>query len=180
MYNIQFVGSVIFLSACINVPVIIIVLYNEHVPTQSDLHANGLNYVRINGSGSFQDGRVECYPESPYIEPALNPGTGVEAKDVMISSEPDIKAQVFMPKITRPKEKLPLVLHYHVVPVDYRLAPENLLPIFYEDSWASMQWVAAHFDGEGLEPWGQPKSKSKITHLVFYTTSDVDMLGADY
>ncbi|KAK3002822.1 hypothetical protein RJ639_018777 [Escallonia herrerae] len=43
-----------------------------------------------------------------------------------------------------------------------------------------MQWVAAHFGGEGPEPWGQPKSKSKITHLVFYTTSDVDMLGADY
>ncbi|KAK3013621.1 hypothetical protein RJ639_009324 [Escallonia herrerae] len=67
-----------------------------------------------------------------------------------------------------------------VVSVDYRLAPENPLPIPYEDSWASMQWVAAHFGGEGPEPWGQPKFKSKITHLVFYTTFDVDMPGADY
>ncbi|KAK3031261.1 hypothetical protein RJ639_035561 [Escallonia herrerae] len=125
----------------------------------------------------YKDGRVERYPESPYIEPALVPGTGVEAKDVVILLEPSIKARVFMPRITGPEEKLPLVI---VVSVDYRLAPENLLPIPYEDSWASMQWVAAHFGGEGPEPWGQPKSKSKITHLVFYTTSDVDMLGVDY
>ncbi|KAK3043374.1 hypothetical protein RJ639_002676 [Escallonia herrerae] len=128
----------------------------------------------------YKDGRVERYSESPYIEPALDPGTGVEAKDVVISSEPSIKARVFMPRITGLEEKLPLVLHYHVVSVDYRLAPENPLPIPYEDSWASMQWVAAHFGGEGPEPWGQPKSKSNITHLVFYTTFDVDMLGADY
>ncbi|KAK3002823.1 hypothetical protein RJ639_018778 [Escallonia herrerae] len=115
------------------------------------------------------DGRVERFPKSPYIEPALDPGTGVGAKDVVISLEPSIKARVFMPRRKAPSSS-PLP----------RLAPENPLPIPYENSWASMQWVAAHFSGEGPEPWGQPKSKSKITHLVFYTTSDVDMLGADY
>ncbi|KAK2999356.1 hypothetical protein RJ639_023990 [Escallonia herrerae] len=125
----------------------------------------------------YKNGHVERYPESPYIEPALDPGTGVEAKDVVISSEPSIKARVFMPRITGPEEKLPLVI---VVSVDYRLALENPLPIPYEDSCASMQWVTAHFGGEGPKPWGQPKSKSKITHLVFYTTSDVDMLDTDY
>ncbi|KAK3039325.1 hypothetical protein RJ639_028725 [Escallonia herrerae] len=150
----------------------------------------------------YKDGHVERYPESPYIEPALDPGTGVEAKDVVISSEPSIKARVFMPRITGPEEKLPLwsllcritlqrrnpqlltsfvsLARVIVVSVNYKLAPENPLPIPYEDSWASMQWVAAHFGGEGPEPWGQPKSKSKITHLVYYTTFDVDMLGTDY
>ncbi|KAK3043373.1 hypothetical protein RJ639_002675 [Escallonia herrerae] len=71
-----------------------------------------------------------------------------------------------MPRITGPEEKLPLVLHYHGGAF-YVRSPFNA-------------WVAAHFGGEGPEPWGQPKSKSNITHLVFYTTFDVDMLGADY
>ncbi|KAK3002824.1 hypothetical protein RJ639_018779 [Escallonia herrerae] len=62
---------------------------------------------------NIPDGRVERYPESPYIEPALDPGTGVEGKDVVISSEPNIEARVFMPRITSPEKKLPLVLHYH-------------------------------------------------------------------
>ncbi|KAK3036119.1 hypothetical protein RJ639_031700 [Escallonia herrerae] len=133
----------------------------------------------------YKNGRVERYPESPYIEPALDPGTGIKAKNVMISSKPSIKARVFMPRITGPKKKLPWFSITTVEPSmsdhpSTPLALENLLPIPYEDSWASMQWVAAHFGGEGPEPWGQPKSKSKITHLVFYTTSDVDMLGADY
>ncbi|KAK3038732.1 hypothetical protein RJ639_028339 [Escallonia herrerae] len=84
----------------------------------------------------YKDGRVECYPESPYIIPSLDPGTGIEAKDILISSEPSIKARVFMLRITGPENKLPLVI---VVSVDYRLTPENPLPIPYEDSWASMQ-----------------------------------------
>ncbi|KAK3012006.1 hypothetical protein RJ639_011264 [Escallonia herrerae] len=62
----------------------------------------------------YKDGRVERYPESPYIEPALDPGTGVEAKDVVISSEPSIKARVFMPRITSPEEKLPLA-EMHII-----------------------------------------------------------------
>ncbi|KAK3000440.1 hypothetical protein RJ639_021693 [Escallonia herrerae] len=126
----------------------------------------------------YKDGRIERYLESPYIKPALDLETGVEANDVVILPEPSIKARVFMPRITGPKEKLPWFSITTVEPS--MLAPENPLPIPYEDSWASMKWVAAHFGGEGPEPWGQPKSKSKITHLVFYTTSDVDMLSADY
>ncbi|KAK3025609.1 hypothetical protein RJ639_042107 [Escallonia herrerae] len=129
----------------------------------------------------YKDGRIERYPASPYVEPELDPTTGVGSKDVVISSEPSIKARVFIPRINEPDEKLLLVLHCHggafcvgspfnavthnfltsfvsqiraiVVSVDYRLAPENPLPIPYEDSWASMQWVAAHFGGEGPEPW---------------------------
>ncbi|KAF9602779.1 hypothetical protein IFM89_030935 [Coptis chinensis] len=40
-----------------------------------------------------------------------------------------------------------------VVSVDYRLAPEYPLPIAYEDSWATLKWVASHSSGQESETW---------------------------
>ncbi|KAG6742117.1 hypothetical protein POTOM_055405 [Populus tomentosa] len=34
-----------------------------------------------------------------------------------------------------------------------RLAPEHQLPIAYDDSWAGLQWIAKHSNGNGPEPW---------------------------
>ncbi|GFP91127.1 probable carboxylesterase 1 [Phtheirospermum japonicum] len=39
------------------------------------------------------------------------------------------------------------------VSVNYRLAPENPLPIAYQDSWLALKWSFSHYKGNGTEPW---------------------------
>ncbi|OVA10450.1 Origin recognition complex [Macleaya cordata] len=39
------------------------------------------------------------------------------------------------------------------VSVDYRRAPEHHLPVAHEDSWAALQWVLSHSNGQGPETW---------------------------
>ncbi|KAK0577194.1 hypothetical protein LWI29_029360 [Acer saccharum] len=43
-----------------------------------------------------------------------------------------------------------------VVSVNYRKAPEHLIPAAYEDSWAALQWVASHSSNDGCG--GGPES----------------------
>ncbi|KAJ6310558.1 hypothetical protein OIU76_015308 [Salix suchowensis] len=40
-----------------------------------------------------------------------------------------------------------------VVSVEYGLFPARPIPACYEDSWAVLQWVASHVDGNGHDPW---------------------------
>ncbi|KAK9992560.1 hypothetical protein SO802_027545 [Lithocarpus litseifolius] len=132
----------------------------------------------------YKDGSVERYLGSPIVPPSHeDQETGVSSKDITISENPIISARLYLPKLTQPNQKLPILVYFHggafivesafssdhhrylndlvsqgqvvAVSVEYRLAPEHSLPIAYEDSWAAFQWVASHSINNYAykEPW---------------------------
>ncbi|EEF30976.1 probable carboxylesterase 5 [Ricinus communis] len=132
----------------------------------------------------YKDGRVEmCLPDwaTKTIPPSIDPVTGVQSKDVTISTEPLVSVRIFLPKLKNLDEKLALLFYVHgggfsmmsafqpdyhnfcsavaaeanviVVSVEYGLFPARPIPACYDDSWAALQWVASHVNRNGPEKW---------------------------
>ncbi|XP_031260320.1 2-hydroxyisoflavanone dehydratase-like [Pistacia vera] len=129
----------------------------------------------------YKDGRIEKFRSTEKIPPSDDPVTGVRIKDVEISSQPAVSARIFLPKIRDSTRKFPVLYHVHgggfcfesafspihskyltlltaeadviTVSVEYGLFPDRPIPACYEDSWAGLQWVAGHVNGNGPESW---------------------------
>ncbi|KAK8518823.1 hypothetical protein V6N13_017909 [Hibiscus sabdariffa] len=127
----------------------------------------------------YKDGRIERLLGTEIVPPGFDPKTNVESKDVVYSQETAQIVRIYIPP--NAAGKLPLLVYFHggafciesassptyhnylnalvaeanivTVSVDYRLAPEHLLPAAYDDSWDAAKWVASHFGGNGPEEW---------------------------
>ncbi|PIA46442.1 hypothetical protein AQUCO_01500171v1 [Aquilegia coerulea] len=129
-------------------------------------------FVRV-----YKDGHTERIHKTEFIPPSFDPSTGVSSKDVVINPETGLSARLYLPKVEKDSQnKFPLLIYIHgggfciesafsptyhkylnslvaeanvvAVSVEYRKAPEHSLPIAYDDSWASLQWVTFQSNDE--------------------------------
>ncbi|KAI6677909.1 hypothetical protein NL676_038705 [Syzygium grande] len=130
----------------------------------------------------YKDGRVERLMGTATVPPSLDEKTGVQSKDVVISSDSTVSARLYIPKAAVGSlQRLPVLVYFHgggfivetawsplyhnylnalvaeaniiAISVDFRRAPEHPLPAAYNDSWTALKWVASHFAGNGPEEW---------------------------
>ncbi|KAK6159354.1 hypothetical protein DH2020_006668 [Rehmannia glutinosa] len=129
----------------------------------------------------YKNGTVERLFGTNIVPSSFDPTAKVLSKDIKISPKLNVSARIYLPK--NANCKLPLLVYFHggafftesafsptyhsylnslvakanivAVSVNYRLAPENPLPIGYQDSWLALKWVFSHAKGKigNYEAW---------------------------
>ncbi|KAL0334841.1 UNVERIFIED_CONTAM: 2-hydroxyisoflavanone dehydratase [Sesamum radiatum] len=129
----------------------------------------------------YTNGTIQRFIGTSVAPPFTDPVTGVRSKDIVIDPKVNVTARLYLPGNAIPGKRIPLLVYFHggafftesaasppyhrhlnsvvgranvvAVSVNYRLAPENPLPVCYEDSWLALKWVFSHLKGYGKEPW---------------------------
>ncbi|XP_015885876.3 probable carboxylesterase 17 [Ziziphus jujuba] len=135
----------------------------------------------------FSDGSVKRFAPQ-VVDASEESSKGYRFKDVVIDPSKPITGRIFLPDTPRSTTQLlPLVVYFHgggfcfgsttwagyhyflgdfsvasqsiVVSVDYRLAPENRLPVAYEDCYSSLEWLSHQVS---TEPWLSGADLSRV------------------
>ncbi|KAG6740345.1 hypothetical protein POTOM_055792 [Populus tomentosa] len=135
----------------------------------------------------FSDGSVKRFASEAVPDSAESYSDGFKFKDVVIDSSKPITARLFVPDTHGSVSQLPVVVYFHgggfcicsttwlgfhhflgdfsvasqsiVLSVDYRLAPENRLPIAYDDCFHSLEWLSNKVSSE---PWLKQADLSRV------------------
>ncbi|KAJ6732352.1 CARBOXYLESTERASE 13-RELATED [Salix purpurea] len=136
----------------------------------------------------FSDGSVKRFASETVPDSAGSYSDGFKFKDVVIDSSKPITARLFVPDAQEGSvSQLPVVVYFHgggfcmcsttwlgfhhflgdfsvasqsiVLSVDYRLAPENRLPVAYDDCFRSLEWLSNNVSSE---PWLKQADLSRV------------------
>ncbi|PKI69763.1 hypothetical protein CRG98_009919 [Punica granatum] len=94
-----------------------------------------------------------------------DPATGVSSKDVTISTDPNALVA----------EAAKVV----AVSVNYRKAPENPIPVAYEDSWATLHWAFSHSGGTGPDNWLNRLLGAALIHPYIWGVKSIGSEAVD-
>lgn len=132
----------------------------------------------------FSDGSVKRFSSETF--PSSLQSNGYKFKDITIDPSKPITARLFLPDESS-VSRLPVLVYFHgggfcigsttwlgyhhfladfsvtakciVFSIDYRLAPENRLPIAYDDCYTSLQWLSHQVS---VEPWLKLADLSRV------------------
>ncbi|KAL3500881.1 hypothetical protein ACH5RR_039974 [Cinchona calisaya] len=124
----------------------------------------------------LSDGSVKRFAPEVAIA-STESSDGFKSKDIVLDSSKPITARIFLPDVSESiVGQLPVLVYFHgggfcigsttwlgyhhflgdlsvisktiVLSVDYRLAPENKLPIAYDDCYTSLEWLGNNAHSE--------------------------------